>query len=399
MNASIVLFTSDLRLHDHPPLRAALNEADEVVPLFVRDDRVDAAGFAAPNRLAFLADSLTALDEALRERGGHLVVRSGDVVEQVGAVVAETGAGSVHMAAGATGFAQARERRLRAALAERGCALTVHDCVVTAVAPGAVTPAGGDHFAVFTPYFRRWSQQGVRDVVAAPRTVRVPSGLASERVPARADVREVSPGVPPGGEAVARAGLTAWLRSAVASYADGHDDLAGDLTSRLSPHLHFGTLSAVELVHRVGKKDGPGPDAFVRQLCWRDFHHQVLPPLPAPPGRRRHRREPAQLAVDGGHRQRHPPEPRPQPCAPGQAPRPGRDVRTPLGSRACGARRRRGARAVEAHRPGPGPVRLPRAGRRPRGGSCTLPAGTRPRLNRALYLLRGGVRVRPGDRE
>ncbi len=280
MNASIVLFTSDLRLHDHPPLRAALNEADEVVPLFVRDDRVDAAGFAAPNRLAFLADSLTALDEALRERGGHLVVRSGDVVEQVGAVVAETGAGSVHMAAGATGFAQARERRLRAALAERGCALTVHDCVVTAVAPGAVTPAGGDHFAVFTPYFRRWSQQGVRDVVAAPRTVRVPSGLASERVPARADVREVSPGVPPGGEAVARAGLTAWLRSAVASYADGHDDLAGDLTSRLSPHLHFGTLSAVELVHRVGKKDGPGPDAFVRQLCWRDFHHQVLAARP-----------------------------------------------------------------------------------------------------------------------
>ncbi|MFD9857981.1 cryptochrome/photolyase family protein [Streptomyces alboflavus] len=280
MNASIVLFTSDLRLHDHPPLRAALNEADEVVPLFVRDDRVDAAGFPAPNRLAFLADSLTALDEALRERGGHLVVRSGDVVEQVGAVVAETGAGSVHMAAGASGFAQARERRLRAALAERGCALTVHDCVVTAVAPGAVTPAGGDHFAVFTPYFRRWSQQGVRDVVAAPRTVRVPSGLACERVPARADVREVSPGVPPGGEAVARAGLTAWLRSGVAGYADGHDDLAGDLTSRLSPHLHFGTLSPVELVHRVGKKDGAGPDAFVRQLCWRDFHHQVLAARP-----------------------------------------------------------------------------------------------------------------------
>lgn len=280
MTVSIVLFTSDLRLHDHPPLRAALNEADEVVPLFVRDDRVDAAGFAAPNRLAFLADSLTALDEALRERGGHLVVRSGDVVEQVGAVVADTGAGSVHIAAGATGFAQARERRLRAALAERGCALTVHDCVVTAVAPGEVTPAGGDHFAVFTPYFRRWSQQGVRDVVAAPRTVRVPSGLASERVPARADVRDVSPGVPPGGEAVARAGLTAWLRSGVTGYADGHDDLAGDLTSRLSPHLHFGTLSPVELVHRVGKKDGPGPDAFVRQLCWRDFHHQVLAARP-----------------------------------------------------------------------------------------------------------------------
>ncbi|MFD0413480.1 cryptochrome/photolyase family protein [Streptomyces sp. NPDC127108] len=280
MNVSIVLFTSDLRLHDHPPLRAALKEADEIVPLFVRDERVDAAGFAAPNRLAFLADCLKALDEALRERGGRLVVRSGDVVEQVAAVVAATGASSVHMAAGASGFAQARERRLRAALAERGLALHVHDCVVTAVAPGAVTPAGNDHFAVFTPYFRRWSQQGVRDAVAAPRAVRVPSGLDSERVPRRADVPEVSPGVPPGGEAAARAGLAAWLRSGIAGYADGHDDLAGDLTSRLSPHLHFGTLSPVELVHRAAKKEGPGPDAFVRQLCWRDFHHQVLAARP-----------------------------------------------------------------------------------------------------------------------
>ncbi|WJV50820.1 cryptochrome/photolyase family protein [Streptomyces flavofungini] len=280
MNVSIVLFTSDLRLHDHPPLRAALNEAADIVPLFVRDDRVDAAGFAAPNRLAFLADCLTALDESLRERGGRLVVRSGDVVDQVTAVIAATGAGSVHMAAGTSGFAQARERRLRAALAERGCALHVHDCVVTAVAPGAVTPAGNDHFAVFTPYFRRWSQHGLRDVVAAPRAVRVPSGLVSDRVPARADVQDVSPGVPPGGEAEARAVLAAWLRSGIAGYADGHDDLAGDLTSRLSPHLHFGTLSPVELVHRAGGKDGPGPDAFVRQLCWRDFHHQVLAARP-----------------------------------------------------------------------------------------------------------------------
>ena len=37
MNVSVVLFTSDLRLHDHPPLRAALDGSRQVVPLFVRD--------------------------------------------------------------------------------------------------------------------------------------------------------------------------------------------------------------------------------------------------------------------------------------------------------------------------------------------------------------------------
>ncbi|MER6984179.1 deoxyribodipyrimidine photo-lyase, partial [Streptomyces carpinensis] len=62
MNVSVVLFTADLRLHDHPPVRAALDSSPQVVPLFVRDRAVDAAGFAAPNRLAFLSDCLHDLD-------------------------------------------------------------------------------------------------------------------------------------------------------------------------------------------------------------------------------------------------------------------------------------------------------------------------------------------------
>ncbi|MFE4208905.1 deoxyribodipyrimidine photo-lyase, partial [Streptomyces goshikiensis] len=82
MNLAVVLYTSDLRLHDHPPLRAALSSCDQVVPLFVRDRGIEAAGFAAPNRTAFLADCLADLDAGLRERGGRLVVRSGDVVAE-----------------------------------------------------------------------------------------------------------------------------------------------------------------------------------------------------------------------------------------------------------------------------------------------------------------------------
>lgn len=77
MTVSVALFTSNLRLHDNPPLHAALASADEVVPLFVRDEAIEAAGFATPNRQAFLADCLAGLDAGLRERGGRLVLRSG----------------------------------------------------------------------------------------------------------------------------------------------------------------------------------------------------------------------------------------------------------------------------------------------------------------------------------
>ncbi|MGW1724127.1 cryptochrome/photolyase family protein [Streptomyces sp. NPDC002306] len=280
MNVSVVLFTSDLRLHDHPALRAALDGSREVVPLFVRDRAVDDAGFAAPNRLAFLADCLRDLDAGLRERGGRLVLRSGDVVEQVCKVAAETDADEVHLAADVSGYAQRREERLRHALEAQGVRLHVHDTVTTAVAPGAVTPASSDHFAVFTPYFRHWSQQTLRDTLGAPRAVRVPDGVGSEEVPERGGPAGVSPGLPDGGETEGRKRLASWLRSGVAGYEDGRDDLGGDATSRLSPHLHFGTLSPVELVHRARHAGGPGAEAFVRQLAWRDFHRQVLAARP-----------------------------------------------------------------------------------------------------------------------
>ncbi|MEW1613266.1 MULTISPECIES: deoxyribodipyrimidine photo-lyase [unclassified Streptomyces] len=277
MNVAVVLFTSDLRLHDNPVLRSALRDADRVVPLFVQDDGVHRAGFAAPNRLAFLADCLADLDAGLRRRGGRLIVRTGTAAEEVRRLVEETGAQAVHMAADVSGYAARREEQLRTALADSGCELRIHDAVVTALAPGRVVPTGRDHFAVFTPYFRRWEAAGVRGTLTAPRTVRLPDGeLASDPLPARTDVKGVSPALADGGEQAGRKLAMSWLKGEMAHYADGHDDLAGDATSRLSPHLHFGTLSAAELANRAREKGGPGGEAFVRQLAWRDFHHQVL---------------------------------------------------------------------------------------------------------------------------
>jgi deoxyribodipyrimidine photo-lyase len=67
--------------------------------------------------------------------------------------------------------------------------------------------------------------------------------------------------------------LQAWDGSDRRHYGDHHDDLATDRTSRLSPYLHFGCLSPLEVTERLDGR--PGGEAYIRQLCWRDFHHQV----------------------------------------------------------------------------------------------------------------------------
>ncbi|MEU4964457.1 cryptochrome/photolyase family protein [Streptomyces smyrnaeus] len=282
---SVALFTSDLRLRDNPVLHAALAGAEAVVPLFVRDRAIEQSGFAVPNRRAFLADCLTTLDEGLRERGGRLVVRSGDPATETARLVRECDAREVHIAAGVSDYAQRRETRLRTALEEVGCALRVHDAVTTVVAPGTLTPTGGrDHFAVFTPYFRRWARAGRRSPLAAPRTVRVPEAVGSLPLPRGQDVRGTAPGLARGGERAGRERWASWRRKGgLDRYGQrdgGQSDLGADATSRLSPHLHFGSLSPVELAHEAAAKGGAGADAFVRQLAWRDFHHQVLAARP-----------------------------------------------------------------------------------------------------------------------
>jgi deoxyribodipyrimidine photo-lyase len=102
-----------------------------------------------------------------------------------------------------------------------------------------------------------------------------PPDLAVGVIPTLADLTSEppSPELCVGGGAVGRALLRSWSDSELGQYGDRHDDLPGDGTSRLSPYLHFGCVSPLETALRCGERSGGEP--FVRQLCWRDFHHQV----------------------------------------------------------------------------------------------------------------------------
>ncbi|MBE9373860.1 deoxyribodipyrimidine photo-lyase [Saccharopolyspora sp. HNM0983] len=274
---SVAVFTRDLRVQDNPVLCAAAR-AERLVALFVLDDAVLGGPLGtSPNRAAFLAESLADLDAALRDRGGHLVVRRGDVVAETRAVAAAAAAHRVHIAADVSGYAQHRTEALDAALRADGRALDVHAASVTAVEPGAVTPAGKDHFAVFTPYHRRWAGVNKRSPLPAPNTLRC-ADVRGRALPTAGELCSgaPSPARPRGGGRQADRLLGEQVRTA-AGYESAADDLAADATSRLSPHLHFGCVSAVSVLHAVGA-DSP---ALARQIAWRDFHHQVLAARPS----------------------------------------------------------------------------------------------------------------------
>jgi len=283
VKTALVLFNRDLRVRDNPALFAAAR-ADRVVPLFVFDERLLGSRFAAPNRVAFMREALADLDAALKRVGGRLFLRRGNAVDEAIAVARQCGAAELHVSADWSSYARRREARLAAACEEEGVDFVAHPGA-TIVAPGAVTPTGGDHFKVFTPYHRAWSEAPLRQVHGAPRKLAVPSKLRSPRLPALAQLTDgdPSPDRARGGESEGRKLMRAFLRDGLAEYEARHDDLPGDATSRLSPHLRFGCLSPLELM--LAARERRGGAAFVRQLCWRDFHHQVLAATPSLPWR------------------------------------------------------------------------------------------------------------------
>ncbi|HEX5929377.1 MAG TPA: deoxyribodipyrimidine photo-lyase [Solirubrobacterales bacterium] len=280
---TLVLFNRDLRVHDNPALAAAAR-AERTVPLFVFDERLLGSRFAAPNRVAFMLEALHDLDDSLRRAGGRLFVRRGDPVEEAIAVAREARASELHVSADHSGYAQGRQRRLARACEQERIAFHAHPGV-TIVPPGAVTPTGGDHFKVFTPYHRAWSELPLRERASRPRRLDVPGGVRGGRLPALAKLTDgrASSQRAKGGEREARRLMRAFLRDGLGEYEARHDDLPGDGTSRLSAPLRFGCLSPLELMREA--RERRGGEAFVRQLCWRDFHHQVLAAVPSLPHR------------------------------------------------------------------------------------------------------------------
>jgi deoxyribodipyrimidine photo-lyase len=283
VKTAVVLFNRDLRVHDNPALTAAAR-AERTVPLFVFDEKLLGSRFAAPNRVAFMREALLDLDQALKRAGGRLFVRSGDPVAEALAVARECGAEELHVSADYSAYAKAREQRLADACVEERIGFHAHPGT-TIAPPGAVTPAGGDHFKVFTPYHRAWSELPLRRRVGPPRKLAVPSGLRAGRVPALAKLTggTPSPRRASGGEAEGRRLARTFLRDGLGAYDEHHDDLPGDRTSRLSAHLRFGCVSPLALMQEARERQGGEP--FVRQLCWRDFHHQVLAANPSLPHR------------------------------------------------------------------------------------------------------------------
>ena len=82
MKRSIVWFTTDLRLHDNETLVQAIDQCDEIIPVYCIDEQhfqTNEFGFTKTGnfRTQFLLESLADLDKSLRELSSGLIIVMG----------------------------------------------------------------------------------------------------------------------------------------------------------------------------------------------------------------------------------------------------------------------------------------------------------------------------------
>lgn len=279
--AVLVWFRLDLRLADNPALRAAAATGLPVVPVFVwtpEDEGPEEPGGASR---WWLHQSLLRLEESLRAKGSRLIVRRGDAAETLATLAAETNARRIFHDRVYEPAAFAREAGLRTRLQAHGIALEIFNGSLL-FDPGTVRTTSGGMFRVFTPFWRHlWSARGaIRPATQAPGKMTAPEHWPQSL---KIEDLELEPKIDwagglretwePGEEA-ARGRLRKFGRAALGDYDAERDRTDHDGTSRLSPHLHFGEISPVEVWHAVEGTAGAEP--YLRQLAWREFAHHLL---------------------------------------------------------------------------------------------------------------------------
>jgi deoxyribodipyrimidine photo-lyase len=180
----IVWFRRDLRIRDHPALRAALERHERVVPVFCFDDRLLHGRHASGPRTQFLLECLAELDSELRERGSGLVIRHGRPERELVEVAREVEAEAVHFTREVSPFGRQRGERCRTSFETAEIESVDHPGLNAVDDLREIRTLNGTPYTVFSPFRRNWLGVERRDVLDAPRHLPpLSSKVAKGRLP------------------------------------------------------------------------------------------------------------------------------------------------------------------------------------------------------------------------
>lgn len=289
MQRILYWFRNDLRLTDNPALDDAVRAAEEIVPVYVLDERYlkrDRWGFlrTGPYRLQFLLESLANLKDFLEEKGSKLLIRRGIPEEVLPQLAEEYGCEAIY------GTKEYTHEELKVEDALSGQIQTEWRHGSLLLDPDDL-PFSMDQLPdVFTAFRKKVERYSpVREVIEAPAAIRSPE-LAAEPVPSLEDLGFTSLPVDKRSAFRFKGGALAayerledylWGTNAVATYKETRNGLIGrDYSTKFSPWLANGSISPRAIYHEVEAYEAEvtknKSTYWVKfELLWREYFKYV----------------------------------------------------------------------------------------------------------------------------
>ncbi|MEM9936992.1 MAG: DASH family cryptochrome [Bacteroidota bacterium] len=285
----LLWFRNDLRLHDHEALAKAVDQCEEIIPVYCLDPRhFGETPFGFPKtglfREKFLKESLEGLRGRLQEKGSDLLVKEGKPEEVIPSLVKELHAGAVFFHKEITHEETSIEDRLEKTLFNQGVNLESYWGSTLYHVDDLPMPVSSlpEIFTQFRKQVEKLSSP--RELFQTPEHITTPELPPSDPIilPAiKFDTRAVVAFKGGEYEALSRLQRYFWETDSLKTYKETRNGLLGEnYSSKFSAWLSLGCISPRKIFQEVKRyerlrKKNSSTYWLIFELIWRDYFKYV----------------------------------------------------------------------------------------------------------------------------
>ena len=266
---SIFWLRRDLRLDDNTGFSKALQGDFPVLPIFIFDKEILDKLPKDDARVTFIFDRLQQMQETLLAKYNRsLAIYYGNPKDIYNQLIKEYNIQTVYTNRDYEPYAQKRDATIEKLLSNNDISLkTYKDQVI--FEKDEIVKNDGNPYVVYTPFKNKWKERfdSSRDLVIYNTeeyfeniipVINLPSISLSDIGFTRSSIKVLPYDVNP---------------ALIENYEDTRNFPAKEGTSRLGPHLRFGTVSVRKMVQKaIASKN----EVFWSELIWREFFMQIL---------------------------------------------------------------------------------------------------------------------------
>ncbi len=276
--SAIVWIRRSLREYDNTALVEASKKHENLIPLYIVDDKYFQKASLGYPRVKFWHSALQNFKRQLKEKEKDIIVRKGNPVEELNKIIEETSAEKLYFNRDYSPYSRKRDKKIQEFDLETE---SFKDLVM--FEKEEILSNSGSPYKTYTYYAKKWFNKD-KDRPQKPQKYNVPE-LESEEIPS---LKELGFEIPENFEwewnpsregGMKRLSL---FKQKILDYDSDRDYAWKDATSKLSPHLKFGTVSIREVFWETERIKAKNPDnlsgikTWQEELAWRDFYFQML---------------------------------------------------------------------------------------------------------------------------